>query len=39
MMLRLYVNMNKFVGSILVCTASPMSAYNYAMRILGYLGR
>ena len=39
MMLRLYVYMSVFVRSILVCSAALMSAYNYAMRIFGYLDR
>ena len=39
MLLRLYVNMNVYVGSVLVCYVATKSAYNYAMRILGYPGR
>ena len=39
MLLRLFVNMNVSVGSVLVCSAAIKSAYNYAMRILGYPGR
>jgi hypothetical protein len=39
MLLRLYVNMNVSVGFVLVCSVTIKSAYNYAMRILGYIGR
>ena len=39
MLLRLYVNMNVPVGTVLVCSVAIMSAYNCALRILGYLGR
>ena len=35
----IYKYMNVFIGSILVCSAATISAYNYIMRILGYLGR
>ena len=35
-LLTLYVNMNEYVGSILVCVASIMSAYNFVMRLLGF---
>ena len=39
MPLRLSVNMNIFVGSVLVCSVAIKSAYNFSLRILGYLGR
>lgn len=39
MLLRLFMNMNVSVGFVLVCSALIKSAYNYTMRILGYLGR
>ena len=39
MLLRLCVNMNVSIGSVLVCSTMIMSAYNYALRILEYLGR
>ena len=37
-LLRLSVNMNVFVGSVLVCSAAMKFAYNSAMRILGVFG-
>lgn len=39
MLLRLFVNMNVFVGSVLVFPAAIKSTYIYALNILGYLGR
>ena len=39
MILRLFINMNVSIGSILVCFVAIKSAYNYALRILGYPGR
>ena len=39
MLLRQFVNMNVSVGGVLVCSAVIKSAYNSALRILGYLGR
>jgi hypothetical protein len=39
MLLRLSMNMNVYVGSVLVCFATIMSAYNFAMRIVGNSGR
>lgn len=38
MFLRLFVNTNVYVGSILVCLAAIKNAYNAAMRILEYPG-
>ena len=35
-LLRLYVNMNVYVGSVLVCVAAINNAYKFIMRILGY---
>ena len=37
-LLRMYVNINVSIGSILVCSTAIKIAYNYALRILGYLG-
>ena len=37
-LLRLSMNMNVSVGSILVCSAAMRSVYNSAMRILGCMG-
>ena len=39
MLLRLCVNMNVFVGSVLVCSVAIRIVYNYDMRTLGCLGR
>ena len=39
MLLRLSVYVNVSVGSVLVCSVAMKIAYNYALRILGYLGR
>ena len=39
MLLRLPMNMNAYVGSILVCSASIKSGYNYALRIMGHPSR
>lgn len=35
MLLRLSMNMCVYVGSVLVCSATSVSVYNNAMRILG----
>ena len=39
LLLRLFVNTNIFIGSVLVCSTSIKSACNFAMRILGYMDR
>ena len=39
MLLRLFVNTNVYVGSVLVCYEVIKFAYRFAMRILGYSGR
>ena len=39
MLFRLSMNMNVYVGSILVCFVVIRSVYNYAMKILGYPSR
>ena len=39
MLLRLFLNMNVFIDSIMVYTAVIKSAYISTMRILGYSGR
>ena len=39
MLLRLSMNMNVSIGSVLVCSPAIKSVCNYASRILGYPGR
>ena len=39
MVLRIYVNMDVFVGSVLVCSTAITSVYKYATEILGNMGR
>lgn len=36
MLLRLNVNINMFVVSVLVCSTASKSAYNYVQRMFGY---
>ena len=36
-LLRLYVKTNLSVGSVLMCSMAMRSAYNSALRILGYM--
>ena len=35
-LLRLYVNVNVYVESVLVCFASIVNAYSFVMRISGF---
>lgn len=39
MLLRLYVNTNEYVGSLLVHSVAIRDAYTYALRLLEYPGR
>ena len=39
MLSRLSMNMNIFVESVLVYSMAIMNAYNYGMRILGYMDK
>ena len=38
-MLILFMNVNLYMGSILVCSVAIRSAFNYALRMLGYPGK